>query len=74
MAEQPIPEPSASPMSDQPLTVGALATALAQFHRDIFLPDIERVVRDSEFRLRNEMQTFHDEIVHRLDRLASRSA
>ena len=60
-----------SPMSEQPLTVGAFATALAQFHREIVLPDLERVVRESEFRLRNEMQTFHGEILHNVKKLDS---
>ena len=52
-----------SPMSDQPLTLGVLA----QFHREIFVPDVERIVRESEFRLRDQMQTFRDEIIQRLD-------
>jgi hypothetical protein len=55
-------------MSDQPITLAVLA----QFHREIFLPDFERVVRESEFRLRNEMQTSHDEIVDGLDKLVTR--
>jgi len=56
-----------SPMSDQPLTLGVLA----QFHRDIIVPDIQRIVSESESRLRNEMRTFHDEILHRLTKLES---
>src|SRR5688500_638780 len=60
-----------SPMSDQPLTLGVLAQALVEFHRDVIAPDMQRIVRDSESRLRNEMQTFHDEILHRLVKLES---
>src|SRR5688572_10986482 len=60
-----------SPMSDQPLTVGLLATTLAEFHREVIVPDIQRIVRESESRLRNDMQGFHDEILHRLVKLES---
>jgi hypothetical protein len=34
-------------MSDAPLTVGALAGALTRFHREVLLPDIQRVVGDA---------------------------
>jgi hypothetical protein len=60
-------------MSNQPLTVGALAGALARFHRKVVLPDIQRIVGEavggSERRLRDEMQTFHDSLLSKLDRL-----
>ncbi len=56
-------------MSDQPLTL----IALAQFHRQVILPDIERIVgntvQGAETRLRDEMQTLHDVVLKRLDRL-----
>ena len=56
-------------MSDQPLTL----IVLAQFHRQVILPDIERVVGNavggSERRLRDEMHTLHDFVLTRLDRL-----
>jgi len=52
-------------MSDEPLTLAVLA----QFHRQVILPDIERIVGSTETRLRNEMQTFHDVVLKRLDRL-----
>lgn len=66
------------PMSDQPLTVGALTGALATFHREVILPDIQRIVGDavsgSEARLRNEMQGFHDSILKKLGDLETESA
>jgi hypothetical protein len=56
-------------MSDQPLTL----IVLAQFHRQVILPDIERVVGAAvggcERRLRDEMHTLHDFVLTRLDRL-----
>jgi hypothetical protein len=65
-------------MSDGPLTVGALDGALAKFHREVLLPDIQRVVGEameaSERRLRDEMQAFHDLLVVKLDRLEAESA
>jgi chromosome segregation ATPase len=65
-------------MSDQPLTVGALADALAKFHRDVIAPDIQRIVGDAvsgaEGRLRNEMQGFHDSILKKLGDLETESA
>src|SRR5262249_11031654 len=61
-------------MSDQPLTVGALAGALATFHREVLRPDIQRIVGDAEGRLRDEMQTFHDSLLTKLDRLETEYA
>jgi predicted nucleic acid-binding Zn-ribbon protein len=52
-------------MSDQPLTLAVLA----QFHRQVILPDIERIVEASEHRLRDEMHGLHDFVLERLDRL-----
>lgn len=50
-----------------------LVKVLTQFHREIVVPDIKRIVSDavesSERRLRDEMQTGFDSLAHRLDRL-----
>jgi len=54
-----------SPMSEQPITLAVLA----DFHRQVILPDIQRVVAESEGRLRNEMHTLHDFVLHKLDKL-----
>lgn len=58
-----------SPMSDQPVTLGVLTTALAQFHREIVFPDVQRIVNDavsaSERRLRGQI----DGILQKLDKL-----
>ena len=46
---------------------------LTKFHREVLLPDIQRIVSDavgsSERRLRDEMQTGFDALAQRLDRL-----
>ena len=56
-------------MADQPLTL----VVLAQFHRQVILPDIERIVaatvEASEQRLRDEMGVLQDFVLKRLDRL-----
>jgi chromosome segregation ATPase len=52
-------------MSEQPLTLAALA----QFHRQVILPDVERIVGSVEFRLRDEMHILHDVVLRRLDGL-----
>src|SRR5882672_5554451 len=56
-------------MADQPLTL----VVLAQFHRQVILPDIERIVATtveaSEHRLRDEMHVLQDFVLKRLDRL-----
>lgn len=54
-----------SPMSDQPLTL----VVLAEFHHQVFLPDMERLVGESERRLRDVMYGLHDVVIQRLDRL-----
>jgi predicted nucleic acid-binding Zn-ribbon protein len=46
-----------------------LIPILTRFHREIVLPDIERVVGNAERRLRDEMQTGFDAICQRLDKL-----
>ena len=56
-------------MSNDPIT---LAT-LTQFHREVLLPDVERIVGNavegSERRLRDEMHSLFDALAQRLDRL-----
>ena len=64
-----------SPMSDQPLTVGALATALAQFHREIVVPDMHRTFEALFERLVkprfDEMDGRFDTVFQKLDKLES---
>ncbi len=62
-----------SPMSDQPVTLAVLTTALAQFHREIVLPDMHRVFEDLfERRMKprfDEIDGHFDVIYHKLDKL-----
>ena len=58
-----------SRMSDQPLTLGNLATALAQFHRDIVRPDIVQIVNDAVTDSERRAQVNFDAIFRRLDRM-----
>lgn len=58
-----------SPMSDQPLTLAVLATALAEFHREILRPDIQTIVREEVGGLRREMFDHFDGVHHQLARL-----
>jgi len=50
-----------------------LLSLLTRFHREVVLPDIERIVTDtvegSERRIRDEMLTLFDGVFQRLDRL-----
>ncbi len=50
-----------------------LVKVLTQFHREIVIPDIERIVGNavegSERRLRDEMHAGFDALAQRLDRL-----
>ena len=46
-----------------------LLSVLTRFHREVVLPDIERVVGSVETRLRDEMQTGFDGLAQRLDKL-----
>jgi predicted nuclease with TOPRIM domain len=46
-----------------------LLAVLTRFHREIVRPDIERIVGESEHRLRDEMQSHFDALYQRLDRL-----
>lgn len=59
-------------MSDQPLTL----IVLAQFHRQVILPDVERIlgqaVGRAERGLRDEIRTLQDAVLRRLDDLEKR--
>jgi predicted nuclease with TOPRIM domain len=46
-----------------------LVQVLTKFHREIVVPDIERIVGSAELRLRDEMQTGFDALAQRLDKL-----
>ena len=46
-----------------------LIPVLTRFHRDILLPDIERIVGASEQRLRNEMHTLFDSLSCQIEEL-----
>ena len=46
---------------------------LAQFHREIIVPDIERIVGASERRLRDEMHALHDSLLVKFERLETQA-
>ncbi len=54
-----------SPMSDQPITLAVLA----QFHREIVLPDVQRIVGEAIVGSERRMQAKFDAIFHKLDKL-----
>jgi hypothetical protein len=57
-----------SAMSDQPLTLAVLA----RFHRDVILPDVERVMGALELRMNGRFDDVHghfDAVYRRFDRL-----
>ena len=60
-------------MSDQPVTLAVLKTALAQCHREIMLPDMNRVVEDLfERRIKprlDQIDRQFDVIIHKLDKM-----
>jgi chromosome segregation ATPase len=58
-----------SPMSDQPVTLAVLTTALAQFHREIIRPDVQQIVGDAVANSERRMQANFDSILHKLDKL-----
>ena len=58
-----------SPMSDEPVTLAVLTTALAQFHREIVLPDIEGVVERLTKPRFDQIDGHFDTIYHKLDKL-----
>jgi len=61
-------------MSDQPVTLSVLTSTLAKFHQEVLAPEVRRIVQESESRLRNEMQGFHDSILKKLGDLEAESA
>jgi len=52
-------------MGDEPVTF----STLLRFHREILVPEVERIIGVTEQRLRHEMQTGFDALAQRLDRL-----
>jgi chromosome segregation ATPase len=44
---------------------------LTQFHREVILPDVQRIVDDAYGKLRNEMYTQFDGVYMRFDRMES---
>jgi hypothetical protein len=52
-----------------------LLSVLTRFHREVLLPDVERIVGNAsegtERRLRDEMQTGFDALAQKLDRFES---
>src|SRR5437763_1237809 len=57
------------PMSDQPLTAGVLAGALAEFHHTVLLPDVQGLVGESERRLTNQIERLWDALLDTRERL-----
>lgn len=53
------------PMSDQPLPLAALA----DFHRKVVVPDIERIVGDAERRLASQTARLWDALLGTRERL-----
>jgi hypothetical protein len=49
--------------------VDDLVQVLTRFHREVFVPDFERIVGETEVRLRDEMHAGFDALCQRLDRL-----
>jgi len=52
-------------MSEQPITL----SVLARFHREVLLPDVERIVGSAVDGLRDEMHALHDSSLVRFERL-----
>jgi chromosome segregation ATPase len=52
-------------MAGEPLTF----ETLARFHREVMLPDVQRIVEGTERRLRDEMHALFDAQAQKLDRL-----
>jgi hypothetical protein len=46
-----------------------LVQVLAKFHREVLVPDTERIVGASEQRLRNEMHTLFDALAQQIQEL-----
>lgn len=56
-------------MSDPPVTLAVLKTALTQFHREVFLPDFQRIVDEAFAGRERRMQANFDAIFHKLDKM-----
>lgn len=54
-----------SPLSDQPFTLAVLA----QFHREVLLPDVQRIVGEAETRLTGEIARVWDALLGTRERL-----
>jgi hypothetical protein len=52
-------------MSEQPITL----SVLMRFHREVFVPDVKRIVGEAVGGLRDEMHTLHDSLLVRFERL-----
>ena len=50
-----------------------LVQVLTKFHREVLLPDVERIVGESEQRLRNEMHTLFDALSREFQDLKTES-
>jgi hypothetical protein len=61
-------------MSGQPVTPTVLTSALALFHEKVLAPDVQRMIEESEGRLRDDVQGFHDSILKRLGDLETEYA
>ena len=60
-------------MPDEPITHPLLLTELEQFHREVFLPDFERVMAEMCDRMESRMHWNFDAIVSKLDRLQAQA-
>ena len=52
-------------MSEQPITL----SVLARFHREVLLPDVERIVGNAVDGLRDEIHALHDSLRVKFERL-----
>ena len=63
-------------MAEEPVTVSTLqstlTTAFARFHRDVLVPEVERIVGESEGRINrrfDDVNAHFEQLYQRLDRL-----
>jgi hypothetical protein len=59
-------------MSDQPLTQAMLVSTLAEFHRTVIRPDVERIVGHAIDGLRRDVDVRFDEVNGRFDDIYGR--
>jgi len=59
-------------MSDGPLAHAVLASTLAEFHRTVLRPDIERIVGEAIGDLRREVNGHFDDLCDEIRRLEER--